>query len=349
MKRALGTFAAVALASIAAAAPATATVRACHPPRHVLARRKGVAFWSIRRHSRTLIYVCAPASHRPELVVSDNNLYPSVTHIEAAGNFVGYYYYPGISDVVHLVVFDVKHARPEFSHALPAVASIYPEAFEYWLAPNGWIAEDISLGANPADPFLQEAEVLVATDDAQSYYTIDLVGFGPAGLKRDALTWKSSFGAASSVSLGPDLIPGSAPQSLSACQAITAADVAPVLGETSGLASPGQCTYASGITPGMTLTVGLQTGLTPAQQAADETALESSGWDGLLNTVGEFHEYENAATVAGVVHQRLEAFYAGTELTLDLAMPNVDAATFLGWLGDVALDRLFSVPVTRTN
>ena len=343
MKRAL--FAAAAFSWIAIATPSSASVGVCHPPRHPLAHHKAVVFWKVRRHSRTLIYVCAPATHRPELVASEGSLYPAVSNIEAAGHFVGFFLYPNYSDTHDLVVFDLGHARREFAESPPP--SAYQDPLRYLLASNGWVAEALLLGTSPPDPFVQEDQLMFATNDGQSLYTIELLGLSPLAFKTGALSWNSTFGGPSLVSVGPAVIPASLPWPLSACQVVTANDVAAQLGETSSTSPPGGCNYASTFTPGMTLTVGLQTGLTPSQQTAEEMALRSAGWDGLASEVGEFHEYENATTVAGVAHQQLHAFYGGIEISVDLAAPGSDAAEFIAWLADVGFDRLFSIPVQR--
>jgi hypothetical protein len=336
------------LGALALAAPATATVRACHPTGHVLAHHKTVVFWRVRRGSQTRVYVCAPPTNRPELVaLGGKYLFPGVGDVQSAGRFVSFFYYTHFSYIPHLIVFDLKRARREFTQASPA--SVYQDPLRYFLAPNGWVAEALLLGTSPPDPFLQEDQLLFATNDGQSFYTIDVLSFSPLTLDGKTLGWSSSFGGSSSANVGRTLVPALSPSPLSPCQVITADDVAAKLGQSSSMTSAGRCTYASTFTPGMTLTVNLQTGLSPSQQSAAETALRTSGWDGLASEVGEFHQYQNSATVGGVVHQQLDAFYGGVELSLDLAAPGTEAAEFMAWLGNVGLDRLFSVAVTRAS
>ena len=277
-----------------------------------------------------------------------------VDEIESAGQFVSFSPY-GLSGR-SLVVFDVKDLRREFTTTPSAASQVYPETFGYLLAPSGWIAEYFAVGASPADPFFQEQYILVATGDGNTFYTVDLVGLGHGlpNLQGDTLSWNSAFGGSASVDLGPGLIPAASPQQLTACQLVTAADVSPLLGQTSSSTSPGGCTYTSSFISGMTLTVTLQTGLTSTQEAADESALTSSGWDGLLSEFGGFLEYTNAVTTGGVPHQQLDAFYGGAELSFDVSVPNEpqydqQPAEFTAWLGEIGLDRLFSVPVTRAS
>jgi hypothetical protein len=333
--------------SAAIAAPASASAKSCRPAGHVLARHKGVVFWSERQGSRTVVDVCAPPSYRTELVASGGKyLYPAVDHVSVAGHFVGFFYYTHYSDMPKWIVFDLGRGRREFTTSPPP--SAYQDPLRFFVAPNGWVAAALLLGTSPADPFVQEDQLLFATKDGTSYYTIDLVTLSPVSLTGSRLHWTSSTGGASSVQVGPDLIPSSSPQPLTACEVLTASDVAPVLGETTSSSAPAHCTYASKFTAGMTLTVSLQTGLTAAQQSAQAAALTAAGWDGLVSEVGAFHEYEHATTIAGVTHQQLTGFVNGVELSLDLAMPNVDPGAELAGLADKALDRLFGVPVKRT-
>ena len=93
----------------------------------------------------------------------------------------------------------------------------------------------------------------------------------------------------------------------------------------------------------MTLTVGVQTGLTPAQQTAYEDALSSAGWNSV--SAG----YEKSTTRSGVTHDQLYAFTNGVQLSLDLTAPGANSSEQLGWLTGVAFDRLFGIQVQRAQ
>jgi hypothetical protein len=129
---------------------------------------------------------------------------------------------------------------------------------------------------------------------------------------------------------------------------LTASDVAPVLGASTSTTPPGACAYTSKSNPAVTLRVSA-IGLVPAQPTAAESLLRSTGWDAKMSDAGGFHGYQNSATIAGITHQHLFAFQGAVELSLDLTAPGPDAGEQLAWLSDVALDRLFAIPVQRTE
>src|SRR5581483_10995145 len=93
------------------------------------------------------------------------------------------------------------------------------------------------------------------------------------------LSWTSDPFGTSSVRLGPSVITPAVPLDLSACQLLSASDLAPVLGPnpSSSSYSSGQCTYTSTTYPGRMLTLSLTTGLTHAQMNSHELTLNNSG------------------------------------------------------------------------
>jgi hypothetical protein len=99
----------------------------------------------------------------------------------------------------------------------------------------------------------------------------------------------------------------------------------------------------------MTLVLGVQTGLTPTQVSAYETALSSDGWDDSVSSEQGFRGYQKSTVTGGVTHQQLYAFENGVQLSLDLAIPSTAASEQLAWLTDVALERLFGVQVARAQ
>lgn len=338
--------------AVAMAAPALGGVShraaACHPPRHTLAHHHGAFLWSARvqigGRVKTFVYLCAPPQGRTYVVARGGRyLFPIALRLELAGHFVGFLLAVNDSPP-RLIVFDLARGRPEFNAATPLDPCPCSTGidFDYWLAPNGWIAETLVPGSSA-----EGIQQLVATHDARSYFTID-AGAEPVTLVGRTLRWSTVDGGASTVQLGPDLIPSATPEPLTACQALTGPDVAPVLGDTTTASSPGQCTYTSTFFPGRTLTVGLQTGLTPAEQSAAEATLTGSGWDDVTGRYGSFHEFLTSTTAGGVTHEELAGFAGGVEVSLDLASAPRFSDLDLAIFGDEAFDRLFGVPVQRS-
>ncbi len=68
-----------------------------------------------------------------------------------------------------------------------------------------------------------------------------------------------------------------------------------------------------------------------------------------MSDVGGFQGYQKATITGGVIHQQLYAFQGGVELSLDLRAPGPNGGEQLAWLSDVALDRLFAIPVQRAG
>jgi hypothetical protein len=314
--------------------------------------------WSVRRRSRTRLYLCARSRGRAELVASGAaNLYPGVSRLEVAGNFAAFVLTTSLSENENLVVFDFVHGRRELTHFLGCFGSracafaAANQLTQYALAANGWVAEVWKLASafgQTSSPYVTGDRAMVATNDGANFYSIDFgSAFSPLAMAGTTLTWSSDLGGASSVELGPAVVPA-APQSLLPCQVLTASDVAPVLGASTSSTQSGGCTYTSSSNPALTLRVSA-VGLTPAQPTAAESLLRSTGWDAKMSDVGGFHGYQNATTIAGVTHQQLVAFQGAVELSLDLRASGPKAGEQLAWLSDVAFDHLFAIPVQRSG
>ena len=355
---------AVLLAAIVpAASAAPASAAGCHPGPHVLARADGVVLWSsqgkVAGKVRTRIYACASSRGGAELVISGggtqfyNHLAPSVKNLEVAGHFAAFFLkttdHEGYRDT-SLVVFDLGRARIEVNIYLycsggPTEAcGLEPSSLisAFALAPNGWVAAARSDEGGYPD-YSSSYEYLVATEDGKHVYPVDYGTISALGVSGSALRWTNELGGASSAQLGPDLVPAATPQTLTSCDVITAADLTPVLGASTSSSASGQCTYTSTSDPAMTLTVGVQTGLTPAQQTAYEDALSSAGWNSV--SAG----YEKSTIRSGVTHDQLYAFTNGVQLSLDLTVPGANSSEQLGWLTGVAFDRLFGIQVQRAQ
>jgi hypothetical protein len=256
------------------------------------------------------------------------------------------------------VVFDFSRGRRELTHYLGCFGSracafaAANELTDFALGDDGWVAEVWRLGSaygQPLSPSVNDDLTMVATDDGVNFYSVDFgSSLSPLATAGDTLTWTSDLGGASSIELGPGVAPSSQPQPLLPCQVLTASDVAPVMGPSTSSAEPGRCIYTSRSNPAVTLrmTVILQSSPPPS---AAESALQSTGWDAKMSDAGGFHGYQKATTIAGVRHQQLSAFLGGVELSLDLTVPGTQAGEQLAWLSDVAFDRLFAIPVRRTE
>jgi len=335
----------------------------CQPGAHVLARQGGVVIWSVlsHRHRRTRdrVVVCTPTTGGGRVVFSGaGNVHPHVSQLQVAGQFVGFvlghnYSFPFRGTVVtsrtrDLYVFDaalrrVSLTQQVFCDDFTVICGGAPQFNHFLLASNGWIAElyDPQSFGNPSD-----TGALLAGDARHTVpldFGLSITGVSLAG---DNLTWTSDNSGASSVTLGPELIPAAMPQALGICQLLTNADVAAVMGPTTSFSRPGQCTY-TGATQSLTLSLG--TGLTHDQVRAAESGLDDStpayGLDSWGNGEGNFDFFTRSITG----HEQVVGFEGGAELTLDLTSPGPHAGEQLTWLADVALQRLFSVPVTRTN
>jgi hypothetical protein len=330
------------LASLAAwVAPAASAAPGCHPGQHVLARRGGVVLWSARvrvaQKVRARVYACARSTGRTHVVAPGQPglLNLKVGGVKVAGHFVAFVLNKGLQQ--NLVVFDLACGRRELTE----------NGFmsQYALARNGFIAE-----VWPVPPPFSYS-TMVATNDASHYYSIDFAKtFSSLAVSGGVLHWTSDLGGASSVPLGTALIPASSPMSLTPCQLVTVADASAALGApASNSSSPGQCSYTKNFG---NLTVGLQTGLSPAQVTSAEQALATAGWGSVGYKEG-FKGLQLGRTLRGGVGElQLDAFENGAELSLDAlnfsTLPAMPTDGF-AWLTDVAFDRLFGVPVQRST
>jgi hypothetical protein len=228
-----------------------------------------------------------------------------------------------------------------------------PDLSHYALAPNGWVAEEWTLYF----PYGVTSDVsgdvvLVATNDGKHHYSLDFgSSFSSPSLAGPRLDWTSDLGGASSAVLGQPLVPPAAPLATGACDLLAAPDLMPVLGASSHPPSTSttQCTYTSAANGSMTLTLGVQTGLTPTQVSAYEIALSSAGWDDGMSSEQGLRGFQKSTTSGGVAHQQLYAFENGVQISLDLRIPSTAASEQLAWLTDVALERLFGVQVARAQ
>jgi hypothetical protein len=280
-------------------------------------------------------------------------LAPAVKRLQVAGHFAAFFLTTssqyGAEQDTELVVFDVRRGLTELTDfsfcdgTHGCALSPSKPITQYALAPNGWVAELKVYDSGYDDTNSTSYPFLLATDDGRNFYTVDYGKVSSLTAAGTGLSWTNDLGGASSTQLGPDLIPTSTPEMLSDCQVITAQDLMPVLGPSTSSPSSTGCTYTSTANPAMSLTVGVQTGLTQAQQTAYEHALTGSGWN--IEQAG----YSKSTTTGGVTHDQLYAFENGVQLSLDLTAPGMDAGEQLAWLSGVAFDRLLSVPVQRAT
>lgn len=347
--------AAICIAGVSAGTAGAA--RRCRANGLVLARQSGIVLFSARHGSRAGLYLCAPSRRRPELVASGGGrLYPGVSTLQVAGSFAAFVLTTTPSENENLVVFDFAHGRRELTHYLGCFGSracafaAADELTQYALAADGWVAEVWRLASpygQPRSPFVDGDRTMVATNDGVSFYSIDFGSrFSPLATTGTTLTWTSDLGGPSSVELGPGVAPASQPQSLLPCELLTATDVAAVLGPTTSSVQAGRCSYTSRTNPDLTLTLGALA-LSPAQPSAEESALQSTGWDAKMSDLGALHGYQKLTSTGGVTHQQLHAILGAVELSLDLTSPGANAGEQLAWLSHVALDRLFAIPVQR--
>jgi hypothetical protein len=359
-----GTALAVALVAAATWVPPAGAATTCHPGAHVLAHHGGVVLWSVRGRVagkvKTRVYLCAPPKGGAELVTSGGpDLTPTVSRLKVAGHFVAFLLTTSSEQDMNLVVFDVARARRELtdndgcSGTRICALAAGPDLSHYTLAPNGWVAEEWTLYF----PYGVTSDVsgdvvLVATNDGTHHRLLDFgSSFSSPRLAGPRLNWTSDLGGASSAVLGQPLVPPTAPLAMPACDLLAAPDLMPVLGASSHPPSTSttQCTYTSAANPAMTLVLGVQTGLTPTQVSAYETALSSAGWDDGMSSEQGLRGFQKSSTSGGVTHQQLDAFENGVRLSLDLTIPSTAASEQLAWLTDVALERLFGVQVARAQ
>jgi hypothetical protein len=271
-----------------------------------------------------------------------------------AGNFVGFFLRTNVEVFSKfLVVFDRLHGRIEVRDLAECDFNdecTGPSMTGYRLAPNGWVAEVWPLVGQSMQP------VGLLASNGRGHYQLELARISHLKLSNETLSWTSNSFGVSSVKLGPGVITPAAPRKRSACRLLTAAEVAAVLGPSpSSSSSTGKCTYTSTVSPGRTLTVKLTTGLSAAQMKARERALTSAP---SYCTLGQwwpaddnFYNLEVArADYCGNPggHVKWVIFANGAKVLLDLASPPADAAVPVAHLTNVAVDRLFGVPIRRT-
>jgi hypothetical protein len=132
---------------------------------------------------------------------------------------------------------------------------------------------------------------------------------------------------------------------------VTVAEASAALGgaTASSSSSPGQCAFTTGYTVAP-LTVGFQTGLSPAQVTSSEQALLFAHWSGPVGYKEGYASLEfRTGYHGGVERDQLDAFQTGAQLSLDVtALPPLPEDGF-AWLTNVAFDRLFGVPVHRST
>jgi hypothetical protein len=299
--------------------------------------------------------MCASPSGRTVLLQSSSQGFvnnASVTQLRFAGNFVGFFLRTNVEVYSKfLVVFDRLRGRIQVQDLAQCDFNdecTGPDMTAYRLAPNGWVAERW-----PLEP--QGLTGLLATNGS-GHYQLDLTRISTLKLSHGTLRWMSPFGAAS-VKLGPAVFTPHTARKPSACQLLNAAELAAVLGPNpSSSSSTGSCTYASTKYSGRTLTLKLVTGLSPAQMRARERALTNAPfyctmgqwWPGDDN----FYDLEVApGDFCGNpgTHVRFVIFANGAKVSLNLTAPISSGAEQVAHLSNVAVDRLFGVPIHRTS
>lgn len=344
---------------LALAAPAAASGKQCHVTGHVLARHGSAVLWSQTKkqgkHYHVSVYLCSPPKPGRHVLVASGNssLGPVVHRVKSAGHFLAFLLTTGSNRYASLFVYNVATGRKELSDfdtcSGPTEASCANDPYltTYVLGSSGWIAELFTYPSGFGTQTFPTAnyQALVAADNATSHYPIDL-GYSIDGLSLSgsSLTWSSDLGGSSSVTLGSALVTPSSSQPLSACQALTQADVTPILGPgaSSSSTSSDNCTYTN--SPA-TLTVGVQSGLSASQISTDEAGLQNAAlvsWPPDEN----YRVYESST---GSGQEELWGFVNGTAVGMELTAPFASVAEQLAYLADVAYDRLFAVPVTRAQ
>jgi hypothetical protein len=330
---------------------------------HVLVQRNGVVIWTAhgpdRYGNEGNVFMCASPSGRTVLLQRSDQFLTSmvnnasVTQLRFGGDFVGFFLRTNVEVYSKfLIVFDRLHGRLEVRDLAECDYNdecTGPIMTAYRLADNGWVAE-------LWPQVVSRAAGLLATNGS-GHYQLDLTRISRLKLSHGTLTWTSPFGAAS-VRLGRRVITPRAPRKLPACQLLTAAELAPVLGPSPRASRSGaNCTYTSTTYPGRALTVKLTTRLTRAQMSSRERALTTTPpyycslgqwWPADDN----FYVLERARTdVCGYpgtdVH--FVVFANRAEVSLDLTAPGSSGASQVAHLSNVALDQLFGVPIHRAS
>lgn len=342
----------------ASALTSQAGASSCPVSGHLLLSRAGVVVWTAHRPAGRFgnegsVYMCASPSGRSVLLQSTSEGFvsdASVTQLRFAGDFVGFFLRTNVEVYSKfLVVFDRVDGRIQVMDLAECDYNdecTGPDMTAYRLAPDGWVAE-----LWPLEP--QGLTGLLATNGG-GHYQLDLARLSTLKLSHGTLSWTSPFGAAS-VKLGPSVITQRTPRKLSACRLLTAAELAAVLGPgPTSSSSTGKCTYASTKYSGRTLTLKLKTGMSHAQMRARERALTNAPY---YCTMGEwwpqddnFYDLEVAPgdfCGSPVGHVRFVIFANGSKVSLNLTTPSASGAEQVAHLANVAVDRLFGVPIHR--
>ncbi len=282
------------IACAAGAGPATssavATAGATHDGKctaagRVLARDSRVIVWEVATTGRAALYACVPAAGIVQRVVHAG---PDTTRVVAAGPYIGFDE-DNANHQVFLDVFDAQTGHTELHHLIgntclqgPGGSNNVCGINPWVLAPNGWVAEleEGGQGGYPSiEPGNSEARDLLASNGRVTATGLDGEAATDLRLSGSMLTWSLPGGAHYSAPLGPQLYGLAAgtvppPTPLPApCSLITAIDAQAVLGPvtTSSSSSTG-CTYTTVGRPSSTVTLSLQSNLSPAQVTAAKTA-----------------------------------------------------------------------------
>jgi hypothetical protein len=217
----------------------------------------------------------------------------------------------------------------------------------YRLAPNGWVAE-------VWPQLVGNAAGLLATNGS-GHYQLDVTRISQLKVSDGRLSWISNPFGGTSVALGPKVITPHAPRKLSACRLLAAAELAPVLGPSPSSSSSGDnCRYTSTQYPGRTLTVALTTGLTSAQVKARERALPPpyctlGQWWPTDDTFYDLVMARSDQCGNPGTDVRFVIFANGAQVSLRLVAPPPSGETLVAHLTNVAVDRLFGVPIKRAG
>jgi hypothetical protein len=349
-----------ALAALSVGTPAgQAAAGSCRVSGHVIVQRGGVVVWTAHRPQRNgnegSVFVCASPSGRSVLLQRSSGgsivSNASVTQLRFAGDFVGFFVRTNVEVYSKfLIVFDRLTGTLELRDLAECDYNdecTGPNMTGYRLAANGWVAEVWPLEGQSLQP------VGLLASNGRGHYQLDLAQISQLKISRGKLSWTSSGFGASSVKLGPRVITPRSPRHRSLCRLMTAAELAVVLGRSpSSSSSSGKCTYTSTHYPSRTLTLKLKTGLSPARLKARERALTNSP---SYCTMGQWWPADNnsydlevaRADVCGSPGTQVSwvMFANGVELSLDLTTPPANAAAPVAHLANVALDRLFGVPI----
>ena len=345
--------------AIAAAVPAASgATTSCHPTGTVLAQRGGVVIWTAPVAGRHPVFICA-SPHGGNRSLYRDSINPRVSQLRFAGHYVGFFLRTNIEvDSKFLIAFDRTRARTELKELAECDGNdecpTFPPITGYALSKTGWVAE---IYLNSPAGFFSDAtgfgpDILIATNNGRHHYQLDIARtIAHLSLSGGTLSWADDIGGGSSVKLSSVVVTPSSPQPLAACQLLTPGEIDLVLGPGALVQpnSPTGCVATSQTNSAMGLTFAAQTGLSPAQVKADEAALQTNTnpWDNVSYPNDDnFQIYE---TSDGAGHEYADAFANGALVMFALSGAGPNAEEQLGYLANVALDRLFGVPVTRAN